>query len=103
MPEQGETVVYRSEDWPSVAGTSQLKAIQLWLRANSIDPKNVPITTDLTVTTEPDGQRTIHYEQFVLTSDGHRQVAPDHSNDAWTEAATTLCVAEPPAALRSST
>lgn len=101
MPKQEETVVYRAEDRPTIAGTSQLEDIQLWLRANDIDPKSVPTTTDLIVVTDPNGQRTIHYDRFIRTATGHIQRNPDRHDEVWTEAATTPCVAEPPLSLRS--
>ncbi|MGW1814225.1 hypothetical protein ACWCQM_11765 [Streptomyces sp. NPDC002125] len=96
MPEQPgtsiTTVVYRPGDSTPDIEATQIIAVRAWLLANDIDPRNVPTSTDLTVVTEPDGQRTIHYHRFVLTPEGRRQIDPDRPNEVWTEKVTAPCV-----------
>jgi len=92
MTEREEAVVYRAGDDHPLVDSAQLLAVRAWLRANNIDPRDVPTSTDLTVVTEPDGKRTIHYHRFVLTPDGHRQISPTQANEVWTEKVTSPCL-----------
>ena len=92
MPEQDETVVYQPGDWPRDTEATQLIAVRAWLLANGIDPRDVPTSTKLTIVTEPDGQRTIHYHRFVRSPEGSPQISPDQPNEVWTEKATAPCV-----------
>ncbi len=92
MPKRDEEVVYRPGDWPRNTEPTQLTVVRAWLLANGIDPRDVPTSTDLTIVTEPDGQRTIHYHRFVRTADGNPQVNPEQPDEVWTEKATAPCV-----------
>ncbi|MEV4975579.1 hypothetical protein [Streptomyces scopuliridis] len=76
------------------------EAVCSWLRANDIDPRNVPEETELRVTTEADGQRTIHYTAFVRDQSGNILVDPNDGNEAWRKARTTPCAVESPESLR---
>lgn len=75
------------------------KALCLWLTANDVDLNTVPVDTDLSIETGTDGRRVIHFEEFILTDDGHKQVDPEDSTQAWTRQATAPCHVEPPADL----
>lgn len=71
------------------------EALCQWLTANGINPSDVPIDADLTITTEPDGTRLIRYEAFVLDADGHR-IVDERGQDVAIETRTTRLNVEPP-------
>lgn len=75
-------------------------ALAEWMTANGVDPTTVPLESTFAITDEPDGQRLIHYIEFVLTSDGHKQVDPEHRGEVWTRAASAPCTVEPAPELR---
>lgn len=70
-------------------------AICEWLTANGINPKAVPLQCLLTIS-----NGTIHFEEYVLTDDGSRQVDPTDTNRAWARPATAACRVQPPSWLR---
>lgn len=70
-----------------------------WMTANGVDPATVPLESTFAITDEPAG-RLIHYIEFVLTSDGHKQVDPDHRDEVWTRTASVPCTVEPAPELR---
>lgn len=74
-------------------------AICEWLTANGISPNAVPLPSRLVVL-EDDGAKVIHYEEYVLTDDGNKQVDPGDSDYAWVRNATAPCKVDPPAWLR---
>lgn len=67
-----------------------------WLTANGIDPNVVPIHSSFSVL-EDGGDRVIHYQEHVLTTDGRKQVDPQDSNSVWIRDATAPCTVHPPA------
>jgi hypothetical protein len=66
-----------------------------WLRANGINPDEVPLDADLTIEADATGQRWIRCETYCTTNDGQRFV-----NAEGTDAARELVLAplktEPP-------
>lgn len=66
-----------------------------WLTANSIDINTVPLHSEFTIADGPDGQRIIHYTEFVL-SDGCKQVDPQAPSEAHRRPASAVCAVEPP-------
>ncbi|MEW2266937.1 hypothetical protein [Streptomyces sp. NPDC047868] len=68
-----------------------------WFAANGVDPDTVPQHTDLTIDVQDDGIRVIHYDEYVLTEDGSKQIHPKDPTISWTRPATTACLVEPPA------
>ena len=66
-----------------------------WLTANGIEPAHIPIDADITITTARDGTRSIVYEEFHLTTDGHRQIDERLQRAAIRKTSTPL-IAEPP-------
>jgi hypothetical protein len=77
----------------------QRLALCEWLNANGINPNSVPLESSFAIT-EDNGQRVIHYTEFVLTADGHKQVDPEDNTTAWRRKATAPCTVQPPAWLR---
>jgi hypothetical protein len=73
-------------------------ALAEWFTANGIAPNTVPLHTTLSIVTT-DGARSIHYQEFVLTSDGHKQVDPNDDQSEWVRDATAPCTVDPPASL----
>lgn len=67
-----------------------------WLAANGVDVGTVPIDSDFSIVEEADGQRLIHYIEFVVTDDGHKQVDPEDWRIEWKRPATAPCKVEPP-------
>jgi len=70
-------------------------AMGKWLTENGIDPSTVPLHSSFSISETGDG-RVIHYSEYVLTDDGHKQLAPG-SEEAWEKPATRPCTVEPPA------
>jgi hypothetical protein len=71
-----------------------------WLNANGIDFNTVPLESTFAIVEGPDGQRLIHYIEFVVTDTGHRQIDPEDPDTAWKRPAKAPCAVEPPAWLR---
>ncbi|MFD8516505.1 hypothetical protein ACFV27_36870 [Streptomyces antimycoticus] len=71
------------------------EALCQWLTANGINPNDVPIDADLTITTETDGTRLIRYEAFVTDSDG-RKLIDERGQGAAIEKRTARLDVEPP-------
>lgn len=74
--------------------TDRREALCAWLTANGADPDEVPSRSDMTISTDDDGTRWLHYEQYALT-DGGRYM------NAWNTGAavdkhTVRLIAEPP-------
>lgn len=67
-----------------------------WLTANSIDINTVPLHSEFTIADGPDGQRIIHYTEFVLSDDGCKQVDPTSPSGAHRRPAAAACAVEPP-------
>ncbi|MEV5942700.1 hypothetical protein [Streptomyces sp. NPDC051994] len=52
--------------------TAEQQTIAAWLTANGIPPRDVPLDSELSVVTGPDGTRTIRYTTYVRdTETGH--------------------------------
>lgn len=85
----------------SVVDPTEVRRVALceWLTANGVDPNTVPQFSTFAVL-EDAGARVIHYQQHVLTSDGHAQVDPQDNESVWIRDATTPCTVEPPAWLQ---
>lgn len=77
--------------WPD----DRLDALRAWLKANNINPSDVPIRGDLYLEPDPAGGQRIVYEAFHLTADGHRHVDERGENAAIERRATPLLV-DPP-------
>jgi hypothetical protein len=73
-------------------------ALAEWMTANGVDPESVPLESAFTIVDEPGG-RLIHYTEFVLTDDGHKQADPERPDEVWKRPATAPCTVEPPAEL----
>ncbi|WP_371099898.1 hypothetical protein [Streptomyces sp. PU_AKi4] len=75
--------------------TDRREALCAWLRANGINPNEVPIHGNLYLEPGSDDTRNIVYEAFHLTEDGHRHVDERGLNAAIERRAVPLLV-EPP-------
>lgn len=77
--------------WPD----DRLEVLRAWLRANGINPSDVPIHGDLYLDPGPDGTPHIHYEAFHLDSEGRRHVN-ERGQNAAIERRTTPLLVDPP-------
>jgi len=75
-------------------------AICEWLTANGIDPNTVPLYDHNLRIVDQDGQRAIHYTEYVLTDDGRAQVDPEDPDSAWARNTSRPCLVDPPKTLR---
>ncbi|NUO43676.1 MAG: hypothetical protein HOV82_16760 [Streptomyces sp.] len=83
--------------WNLHCAQGRRDALLNWVRANGIDPNAVPTDKDLTIEDRPDGGRIIRYTTYVLTGDGHKQVAQASDGGALLEERSVPLVVEPPA------
>ena len=86
-------VVFRTEQWDRILKTGQLPALQAWLRANGLDPRDVdlaPITVE-----QQDGRRVIRYTAALRDAAGYRYRDPVTDGAAREERVVPLVV-EPP-------
>ncbi|MEV5163879.1 hypothetical protein AB0K66_04525 [Streptomyces werraensis] len=72
-----------------------MRAVQAWMRANSIDPDDVPVHSEMVLEDSAFGLL-IRYEAYRINEDGHRYVDPD-TDQAAVEPRTTLLQLPPPA------
>ncbi|MEW2187685.1 hypothetical protein AB0900_30840 [Streptomyces cellulosae] len=77
--------------WPD----DRLDAIRAWLKANNINPSDVPIRGDLYLEPDPDGGQRIAYEAFHLDSQGRKHV-DERGTGAAIERRTTPLLVDPP-------
>lgn len=71
------------------------EALCAWLRANSINPNEVPIHGDLYLEPGPDGNRHIVYEACHLDDQGRKQV-DERDDRVAVERRTTPLLVDPP-------
>lgn len=82
------------------AQTSAREQTCLWLRANNIDPTDVPLDCKLHITTGTDEQETLHYEAFVRSASGNIMVDPERPDKPWRVYRAVRCFTEPPPELK---
>ncbi|MFF8910597.1 hypothetical protein [Streptomyces olivaceoviridis] len=73
------------------------QALCEWLTANGIDYNNVPLDSMFAVIDEPDGQRLIHYNEFVRDEQTRNILADPRERLAVRRMASAPCKVEPPA------
>ncbi|MDQ1037274.1 hypothetical protein QFZ75_003690 [Streptomyces sp. V3I8] len=92
----GETV-YDADTWPVVACSGRLPELRDWLRANGVDPSDVPVHEDITV--EPltlDGTgRVIRFTAYLRNAAG-RLYLDEATGDAAREERIVPLVVDPP-------
>jgi hypothetical protein len=66
-----------------------------WLTANGVDINTVPIESSFSIVEEADGQRLIHYTQFVR-DENTGNILADPDGGAMERSASTPCTVEPP-------
>lgn len=93
----GETV-YDADTWPVVACNDRLRQeLQAWLRANGIDPGDVPVHEDITI--EPltlGGDRAIRHTVYLRNADGAKYLDEATGDAAQEERIVPLVVDPPP-------
>lgn len=72
------------------------RALRDWVRANGLNPNEIPINADMTIEDTPDG-RVIRYTAYTLSSSGAKLADPVRSGEALTEERAVPLVVEPPA------
>jgi hypothetical protein len=85
-------IVFHPDRWHYLT-PDQVSALQDWLRANGLDPRDVdraPITAE-----QQDGQRVIRYTAFLRDTDGYLYRDPV-TDRAAREERTVPLVVEPP-------
>lgn len=93
MPEP--QLVYEPEMWPEFFGTHRHAEFLSWLKANGIDPEDVPTNTEITVETGTGGDRVIHYTAFLRNEDGAKYL-DEATGDAAHKERTAPVQVEPP-------
>ncbi|MFF5795768.1 hypothetical protein [Streptomyces albogriseolus] len=72
-----------------------MHAVQAWMRANSINPDDVPVHSEIALEDSAFGML-VRYEAYLLNEDGRRYVDPDNPDRAATENRTALLQLPPP-------
>jgi hypothetical protein len=75
--------------------TARLEAYRAWLTANGIDPSTVPWDGDVVIVDNPDGTRSIVYEEFELDDQGRKQLDERLQHAAIRKCSTAL-IEDPP-------
>jgi hypothetical protein len=102
--------VYDADTWPVVACSERLPELRAWLRANGIDPGDVPIDEDIVIERETydvtthdsvdpltvDGDRMIRYTAYLRDADGCKYLDEDTGEAAQEERVVPLVVDPPP-------
>ncbi|MFI0822250.1 hypothetical protein ACH4TX_42245 [Streptomyces sp. NPDC021098] len=92
MDQPDITVVFHPDRWGYLT-PAEVTALQDWLRANGLDPRDVdraPITAE-----QQDGKRVIRYTAFLRDADGYLYRDPVTDRTAREERTVPLLV-EPP-------
>ncbi|MEI5520702.1 hypothetical protein WB388_08815 [Streptomyces brasiliscabiei] len=63
-------LVYEPAMRPEFVGTDRHAEFLSWLKANGIDPEDVPTNTEITVETGTDGGRLIRYTVYLRNANG---------------------------------
>jgi hypothetical protein len=82
--------------WNLHIAQGRVPAVQEWLRANGIEPDDVPVDADMTIEDTPDG-RVIHYVANLRNDEGRVQADPFHDGKTLREQRAVPLVVEPPA------
>lgn len=91
-----DETVYDADTWPVVACSERRAELQEWLRANGIDPGDVPVHEDITI--EPltfDGGRAIRFTALLRNADGCKYL-DEATGDAAREERIVPLVVDPP-------
>ncbi|WP_200302225.1 hypothetical protein [Streptomyces adelaidensis] len=91
-----DETVYDADTWPVVACSERLPELRDWLRANGIDPGDVPVHEDITI--EPltlGGDRAIRFTAHLRNADGCKYL-DEATGEAAQEERTVPLVVEPP-------
>ncbi|WP_372352657.1 hypothetical protein [Streptomyces sp. KL116D] len=97
-PAQGAAVIRLISNkalWNLHVAEGRAEEIQEWVRANNIDPSDVPVDADMTIEDTPDG-RVIRYAANLRDAEGGRLLA-DPAGGVQQEERTVPLVVEPPA------
>lgn len=88
--------VYDADTWPFVACSERLPELRAWLRANGIDPSDVPVYEDIAIEqSTPGGDRTIRFTAYLRNADG-RLYLDEVTGEAAREERTVPLVVDPP-------
>ena len=97
MPEP--QVVYDGwATWDDIAGTARRDELMSWLRANGIDPADIPPGHTVAIETGPGGERTIRHTAYLRSAGGLCYLADPDNVDAGaaTEERAVPLAVEPP-------
>lgn len=90
-------VVYEPSQWPGLVQEGRHEDLRQWLRANGIDPADVPVGEEITI--EPltlGGDRAIHYTAYLRNAEGRFYRDEDTEGPAQESLTVPLTVAPPP-------
>ncbi|MEU7403830.1 hypothetical protein [Streptomyces sp. NPDC044948] len=73
-----------------------MRAVQVWLRVNGIDPSDVPVWSEMVIEDSAFGM-VIRYTAYRWNADGHRYADPDNPDLVATQDRTAPLVLPPPA------
>ncbi|MGW0582405.1 hypothetical protein ACWD25_42230 [Streptomyces sp. NPDC002920] len=83
------------ELWDKVAGQPDgLRAVQRWMRLNSIEPNDVPLDSEMVIEDSAYGM-VIRYTAYLRNADGNLYVDPDAPDFAASRDRTALLKAAP--------
>lgn len=82
--------------WNWHIAEGRVEAVQAWVRANGIDPNDVPVDPPLTIESSGGGVPVIRYTALLRNENGRPYPDPD-TGDAAAEERTVPLVVEPPA------
>jgi hypothetical protein len=72
-----------------------LVAVQQWCRQNGIDPKDVPVSSEMVIEDSAFGL-VIRYDAYLFNEDGRRYVDPENPDQAAMTQRTAALVIAPP-------
>ncbi|HEY6116454.1 MAG TPA: hypothetical protein VI172_10885 [Candidatus Dormibacteraeota bacterium] len=85
------------ELWDKAIGQPDgLHAVQGWLHLNGIDPRDVPLDSEMVIEDSAFGM-VIRYTAYLYDADGHRYVDPDAPDFAASQDRTAVLRVAPPA------
>ncbi|MDX3507370.1 hypothetical protein PV755_00275 [Streptomyces caniscabiei] len=106
----GSETVYDADMWPVVACSERRTELCAWLRANNINPDDVPIGEDIVIEWETynvtahdsdapqtiEGDRAIRYTAYLRNADGFKYLDEATGEPAQEERTVPLVVDPPP-------
>lgn len=89
-------IIYDPQTEPDLFGTVRHEELKQWLRANGIDPADVPLHDEITIELLTfGGDRAIHHTAYLRNADGKKYL-DEATDDAAQEARIVPLTTDPP-------